>query len=152
MPRPSARVPASKVWLVKTEPSEYSFDRLARAKRAIWDGVSNAQAIIHLRGMSEGDRVWVYHTGDEKAVVGLARVVRAAQPDPQRPGLTAKGEVKFVVVELEAVGPTARAVTLAEIKAHPGLKSFPLVTHSRLSVMPVSAAEDAVISALGGIG
>ena len=118
-------------WLLKTEPSTYSFARLAQERRAVWDGVRNNLALSHLRGMKEGDRVLIYHTGKEKQVVGTARVVRAAYPDPSQQ------DPKLVVVDLEAEGPLAAPVTLSAIKADPVFKEFPLVRMGRLSVMPV---------------
>ena len=120
-------------WLLKTEPSTYSFARLAQERRAVWDGVRNNLALSHLRGMKEGDRVLIYHTGKEKQVVGTARVVRAAYPDPSQQ------DPKLVVVDLEAEGPLAAPVTLSAIKADPVFKEFPLVRMGRLSVMPVPA-------------
>jgi predicted RNA-binding protein with PUA-like domain len=118
-------------WLVKTEPSTYSYEDLAKQGRATWDGVANAVALKHLRAMAPGDDVLVYHTGDVKAAVGLARVVSAPYPDPK-----AK-DAKLTVVDLEAVRPLARPVTLAEVKADPVFADFVLVRQGRLSVMPV---------------
>jgi predicted RNA-binding protein with PUA-like domain len=110
-------------WLLKTEPSTYSFADLQREKRTRWEGVKNAAALINLRKMAVGDEVLIYHTGSEKAVVGTARVVTA---DP-----------KGGVVELEALRALKRPVTLAAIKADPAFKDFALVKISRLSAMPV---------------
>lgn len=121
-------------WLVKTEPSTYSFDDLVRQGRAVWDGVANVVALKNLRAMAPGDEVLVYHTGDVKAAVGLARVVSAPYPDPKA------GDPKLVVVDLEPVRPLARAVTLAEVKADPAFADFALVRQGRLSVMPVPPA------------
>ncbi len=118
-------------WLMKTEPSTYSYDDLARQGRAVWDGVANVVALKHLRGMAPGDDVLIYHTGDVKAAVGLARVVSAPYPDPKA------GDAKLVVVDLEPVRPLARPVTLAEVKADPAFADFALVRQGRLSVMPV---------------
>jgi predicted RNA-binding protein with PUA-like domain len=118
-------------WLVKTEPSTYSFDDLVREKRTAWTGVKNPQALIHLRAVKKGDEVLVHHTGDERAVVGLAKVVRGAYPDP------AARDARLVAVDLEAVRRLARPVPLAEVRAEPSLRAFELVTNSRLSVMPV---------------
>jgi len=116
-------------WILKTEPSAYSFDRLQQDRRTVWDGVSNPLALKHLREMTVGDPVLVYHTGDEKAMVGLARVVRAAYPDPKDP--------KLVVVDLEADRPLAKPVTLAAVKADPAFADLALVRMGRLSVVPV---------------
>ena len=118
-------------WLVKTEPSTYSYEDLAKQGRATWDGVANVVALKHLRAMAPGDDVLVYHTGDVKAAVGLARVVSAPYPDPK-----AK-DAKLTVVDLEAVRALARPVTLAEVKADPVFADFVLVRQGRLSVMPV---------------
>lgn len=120
-------------WLVKTEPSTYAYADLAREGRTAWTGVKNATAQIHLRAMAVGDEVLVYHTGAEKAVVGRARVARAAYPDP---GASAR---KLVCVDLMPVGALTRAVPLAEIKAEPRCSTWDLVRQSRLSVMPVSS-------------
>jgi predicted RNA-binding protein with PUA-like domain len=119
-------------WLLKTEPSAYSWDDLVREKTAIWDGVSNPVALRNLAAMKPGDDALIYHTGDEKAVVGLARVTTAAYPDPkaQNP--------KLLVVELAPVRPIARPVPLAEIKADPQFRDSPLVRQGRLSVVSLS--------------
>jgi predicted RNA-binding protein with PUA-like domain len=122
-------------WLLKTEPSDYSFGDLEKAGKAVWDGVSNPVALRNLRAMKNGDRVVVYHTGDEKAAVGLAEVAREAYPDPKK-----KNE-KLVVVELRAGKPLGRPVTLAEIKAHPTFAQSPLVRQGRLSVVPLTAEQ-----------
>src|SRR5688572_32839674 len=108
-------------WLLKTEPSTYSWDDLVREKTAVWDGVSNPVALRNLAAMKPGDDALIYHTGDEKAVIGLARVTKAAYPDPK-----AK-DPKLLVVELAAVKPLARQVTLAEIKADKRLQESALV-------------------------
>lgn len=120
-------------WLVKTEPSTYSYEDLARQGRAVWDGVANVVALKNLRGMAPGDEVLIYHTGDVKAAVGLARVVSAPYPDPKA------GDAKLVVVDLEPVRPLAHPVTLAAVKADPAFADFALVRQGRLSVMPVPA-------------
>jgi predicted RNA-binding protein with PUA-like domain len=123
------------MWLLKTEPSDYSYDDLEREGRTVWDGVSNPAALRNLGAMRAGERVVIYHTGDEKAGVGLAEVVRAAYPDPRWPA------GKRLVVDLKAVERLPRPVTLAEIKADPSFNSFALVRISRLSVMPVTDDE-----------
>ena len=122
-------------WLVKTEPSEYSFDHLQEAGRATWDGVRNPAALKNLRAMKVGDRVVVYHTGKEKAAVGVAEVVREAYPDPKG------GDPRRVVVGLEAKKRLPRPVTLAEIKALPLFARSPLVRQGRLSVLPLTASQ-----------
>ena len=118
-------------WILKTEPTTYSFERLTKDRRTVWDGVRNPLALKHLGEMAVGDQVLVYHTGDEKAAVGLARVVRAAYPDPK-----AK-DPKLVVVELEAGHPLPKPVTLAAVKADPAFADLALVRMGRLSVVPV---------------
>ena len=119
-------------WLVKTEPSTYSFADLERDGSTVWDGVSNALALKHLRGMKRGDLAFVYHTGDEKRIVGIARVASDPYPDP-------KGkDPKLVVVGLEAQQRLPQAVPLAAVKADAEFEDFELVRMGRLSVMPVS--------------
>ena len=122
-------------WLVKEEPTHYGFDEFVKDKKAVWSGVRNALAQKHLRAIKKGDRVFYYHTGDEKAVVGIAKAVSNAYPDPE------DKSGKFVAVDLVPVERLPRPVTLAEIKADPAFKDFPLVRISRLSVMPVTDAE-----------
>jgi predicted RNA-binding protein with PUA-like domain len=120
-------------WILKTEPSTYSFDRLVTEHRAVWDGVTNAVALKHIRSMAKGDEAGIYHTGDEKALVGLARIASDPYPDP-------KGDdPKLVVVDIEAGDRLAHPVTLATIKADPAFAELGLVRMSRLSVVPVPA-------------
>ncbi len=126
------------MWLVKTEPGEYSWEQLVRDRVTVWDGVTNAQAVIHLRAMRKGDRVLVYHTGREKAVVGVAEVAVASGPSGSP-----------VRVELRPVGPLLRPVPLAALKALPVFLTSPLVKQGRLSVVPVTAAQGKAIEALG---
>jgi predicted RNA-binding protein with PUA-like domain len=122
-------------WLFKEEPSHYGFDELVKDKRTTWSGVKNPLAQKHLRAVKRGDRIFYYHTGDEKAVVGTARAASDAYPDPDdKTG-------KHVVVDVVPVGRLARSVTLAEIKGTASFKTFPLVRVPRLSVMPVTDAE-----------
>ena len=118
-------------WLVKSEPSKYSWDELARDGSTYWDGVRNSQARNNLAAMKLGDPVLYYHSNEGKEVVGIAKVTKTAYPDP-----TADDE-RWVVVDLAAVKPLARPVTLKEIKADAALAKILLVTHSRLSVMPI---------------
>ena len=120
-------------WILKTEPSTYSFDRLVTEHRAVWDGVTNALALKHIRSMAKGDHAGIYHTGDEKALVGLARITSDPYPDP-------KGDdPKLAVVDIEAGERLAHPVTLATIKADPAFAELGLVRMSRLSVVPVPA-------------
>jgi predicted RNA-binding protein with PUA-like domain len=125
---------AGRLWLVKTEPETYSWERMVREGRAVWDGVRNFSARNALRAMRTGDRVLVYHSGADRAVVGIARVVREAYPDP-----TAE-EPHWVAVDLVPERPLARAPSLAEIKADRALRGIPLVRQSRLSVMELPHA------------
>jgi D-lactate dehydrogenase len=126
---------AKQRWLVKQEPETYSWDEFAREGGTAWTGVRNFQARINLRAMAKGDEVLFYHSGGEKAVVGLAKVARAAYPDP-----TAE-EGEWVCVDLEPVRAFKKRVSLAEVKARPSLKDVALVRQSRLSVMPLKEAE-----------
>ena len=119
-------------WLLKTEPSTYSWVDLEREKTAVWDGVSNPVALKNLAAMKPGDDALIYHTGGEKAVVGLARVTKAAYPDPK-----AK-DPKLLVVEIAPVRRLARPMALAEIKADPLFKESPLVRQGRLSVVSLN--------------
>lgn len=119
-------------WLLKTEPSTYSWDDLVREKTAVWDGVSNPVALRNMAAMKPGDDALIYHTGGEKAVVGLARVTKASYPDPK-----AK-DPKLLVVELAPVKPLAKQVTLAEIKADKQFQDSALVRQGRLSVVSLS--------------
>lgn len=138
-------------FLFKTEPSEFSYGDLERLGPSLWDGVSNAAANGHLRTCQVGDEVLIYHTGDEKAIVGLARVTRGPEADPKNPARLASGEIKFVVVTLEALRAATTPVTLGAIKADARFKDFPLVTQGRLSVMPVPAALDRALRKMAGM-
>jgi hypothetical protein len=132
-------------WIVKTEPSTYSYNDLARQKTAVWDGVKNNLALKHLRQMKPGDEVLVYHTGDEKAVVGLARVESEPYPDPKQK------DPKLAVVDLRAVGRLPRPVPLSEIKEDRSFTDLGLVRMGRLSVMPASAEQFKRLAKLGGM-
>jgi predicted RNA-binding protein with PUA-like domain len=122
-------------WLFKEEPTHYSYDAFAKDKRAVWSGVRNPVAQRHLHSVNKGDRVFYYHTGDEKAVVGIAKAAGNAYPDPDDPS------GKAAVVEITPVRRLKRPVTLKEIKADARFKDFALVRISRLSVMPVTDVE-----------
>jgi len=119
-------------WLLKTEPSTYSFADLEREKRAVWDGVANALALKHLRSMKRSDLAFIYHTGDEKQIVGIAEVTSDPYPDQK------ENDPKLAVVDLKPRERLPRPVTLAEIKATRRFQDFELVRMGRLSVMPVS--------------
>jgi predicted RNA-binding protein with PUA-like domain len=114
-------------YLLKTEPSEYSFSDLQREKTTVWDGVTNPVALKHLREMKKGDRLVIYHTGGEKRVVGTATVEDADSSDPKHP-----------VVRIKVGSALNRQTTLAEIKAHTAFKASPLVRQPRLSVVPLT--------------
>ena len=126
-------------WLLKTEPTAYSWPQLERDGRAVWDGVKNALALGHLAAVEEGDEALVYHTGDEKAAVGIAQVVRGAYPDPKQK------DPRLVVVDLRPLRALAHPVRLADMRANRKLAGFDLLRLPRLSVMPVSAAQWAAI-------
>jgi predicted RNA-binding protein with PUA-like domain len=119
-------------WLFKTEPSAYSFQQLHNDRKTVWDGVKNNLALKNLKDIKEGDEILIYHTGDEKAVVGVARALSGAYPDPN------KKDPKLLVVDIEAVKALARPVTLAEVKGNSKLKNFDLARLPRLSIMKVS--------------
>jgi predicted RNA-binding protein with PUA-like domain len=129
-------------WLFKEEPSHYSFDALVKDTKTVWSGVKNPLAQKHLRSVRKGDRIFYYHTGEEKSVVGIAKALGDAYPDPQ--DKTGKAHV----VDVAPVKKLATPVTLATIKADAAFKDFALVRISRLSVMPVSDAEWARIETL----
>ena len=122
-------------FLVKTEPSTYSFEHLRRDKRTVWDGISNPVALKHLATVRKGDTVIVYHTGDEKQAVGLAVAMSDAYPDPKL------ADPKRQVVDLSAGKPLPKPVTLAQVKADAMLKSTDLARLPRLSVIPFTEAQ-----------
>jgi predicted RNA-binding protein with PUA-like domain len=122
-------------WLVKEEPTHYSFDQLVKDKKAVWSGVRNALAQKHLRAIKKGERIFYYHTGNEKAVVGIVTALSDAYPDPEDPG------GRYVAVDVAPVRRLQRPVSLAEIKADASFADFPLVRIARLSVMPVTDAQ-----------
>ena len=131
-------------WLVKSEPGAWSWDDHVRDGTAEWDGVRNHQANNNMKAMRIGDRVFFYHSVNEKQIVGIVEVTREHYPDPT----DASG--KFGMVDFKALMPVERPVKLAEVKAEPGLENIPLVRHSRLSVMPVSADEWRIICRMAG--
>ncbi len=119
-------------WLLKTEPSTYSYADLERDKKTTWDGVSNNLALKHLRAMQKGDLALIYHSGDEKAIVGVAEIVSAPYPDPKQK------DPRLVVVDVKPKERLRNPVPLALVKARKELARFELVRMPRLSVMPVS--------------
>jgi predicted RNA-binding protein with PUA-like domain len=122
-------------WLFKEEPTHYNYTELVKDKKTVWSGVRNPLAQKHLRSVKKGDQIFYYHTGDEKAVIGIAKALGDAYPDPD----DASG--KLSVVDVAPVKKLPRPVTLAEIKADKAFADFALVRISRLSVMPVSEQE-----------
>lgn len=120
-------------YLMKTEPSEYSFDDLVREKKTLWTGVTNPTARKHIAEMKVGDEVVVYHTGNERTAVGLAMVSAGPSPDPENP--------KSLIVEIKAKGRLRKPLTLEEIKALPEFAESPLLRIGRLSVVPLTQVQ-----------
>ena len=120
-------------WLLKTEPGTYSWDDLVRDKKATWDGVRNFQARNNIKAMKKGDLVFIYHSGDDKAVIGTGKITKEHYPDPK--------DTDWAVVDLAPEKKLKKAVTLAQIKADKRLSSMVLVKVSRLSVQPVKKEE-----------
>lgn len=130
-------------WLVKSEPEAYAWADLARDKRTAWTGVRSYAARLHLNSMNRGDRVLFYESVTTKAAVGIAEVAKTAYPD------TTADEPGWVAVDLKAISPLSKPVTLAEIKEQPSLKDIALLRQNRLSVMPLSEAAYKLIVKLG---
>ena len=120
------------LWLFKTDPDTYSWDDLLKAKKEVWDGVANPLALKNLRSVKKGDQIFIYHTGDEKAVIGIAKAASDSYPDPK------DKSGKLAVVELAPEKSLPQPVLLSEIKTNSKLKSWDLVRLGRLSVMPAS--------------
>jgi predicted RNA-binding protein with PUA-like domain len=129
-------------WLMKSEPESYSWDDLVRDGGTEWDGVRNNAARLHLKAMKKGEEAFFYHSMSDKAVVGIMRIAREAQPDPKDPD--------WVSVRVEPVRALARPVTLAEIKAEPKLAKMELIRQSRLSVAPVRDDEWQLVLKMAG--
>lgn len=132
-------------WILKSEPSVYAFEQLERDRRTVWDGVKNPQALIYLRQMQKGDDALIYHSNEGKELVGFATIAKAAYPDPKLE------DEKLVVVDVAAGARLPRPVGLATIKATPSLAQIGLVRQSRLSVMPVTAAQWKTLLKLAGV-
>jgi predicted RNA-binding protein with PUA-like domain len=130
-------------WLMKSEPNKYSWDDLVRDGGTEWDGVRNNAARLHLRAMKKGDEAFYYHSNEERAVVGIMRIVREGGPDPK--------DSDWVSVAVEPVGPIG-PVTLKDIKAEPKLAKMELIRQSRLSVAPVRDEEWSAILTMAGKG
>jgi len=121
-------------WLLKTEPECYSWDQFIKDKKTVWDGITNALALKHLRTAKKGDQAFFYHTGDERSIVGIGEVVSNPYPDPK------EEDEKLAVFDLKLVRKLKRPVSLAEIKADPAFAGWDLLRLSRLSVVPVTEA------------
>jgi predicted RNA-binding protein with PUA-like domain len=119
-------------WLLKTEPSDYSYADLERDGSTVWDGVGNNLALKHMREVHKGDEAFIYHTGSERQIVGIAEIISDPYPDPGRP------DTKRVVFDVRPRRRLANSVTLRRVKDDPTMRDFDLVRISRLSVMPVS--------------
>lgn len=132
-------------WLVKSEPDSWSWQQQLDAGTTHWDGVRNHQAAKNLKAMAAGDRVFFYHSGSERRIMGIVEVVRTAYPDPGDPS------GRFVMVDVQVVNPLPRSVTLAEIKAMPELSDIALVRQARLSVMPIDDMAWRRLCAMGGL-
>lgn len=122
-------------WLLKTEPSTYSINDLKRDKKTVWDGVSNSLALKHIRDMKKGDTTFIYHSGEEKSIVGIAEIISDPYPDPRQ------NDPKLAVIEIKFTELLKQPVSLAAIKARKEFADFALVRMSRLSVMPVTAGQ-----------
>ena len=131
-------------WLLKTEPSDYSYADLNRDGKTVWDGVSNNLALKHLRNIKTGDLAFLYHTGNERALVGIAEVISDPYPDPK------KSDAKLAVVDVKAREELPRSVSLAEVKGDSEFSDFLLVRLPRLSVMPVTPPQWKRLLAMAG--
>jgi len=131
-------------WLIKSEPSTYSWDQLVKDKQTVWDGVRNYAARLHLKSMKKGDELFFYHSNEGVEIVGIAKVAKEAYPDPTTDGET------WVVVDVKPVRKLKRPVTLAEIKADKRLANMALVRLGRLSVQPVTDKEWETVLEMAG--
>lgn len=134
-----------KYWLMKSEPSAWSWEQQVKKKVESWNGVRNYQAANNMKAMSLGDRAFFYHSVDEKQIVGIVEVVKLYYPDPT------DESGKFGMVDVKALFPLKTPVSLAQIKAEPKLQHLPLIKQSRLSVLPVDAASWKLICKMGGV-
>jgi predicted RNA-binding protein with PUA-like domain len=132
-------------WLVKSEPSVYSWDQFVKDKQTVWSGIRNYAARLHLRAMKKGDEVFYYHSNEGMEIVGIAKVIKEAYLDPTTE------DNKWSAVDLKAVKKLKHPVTLTQIKADKRLQNMALVRISRLSVTPVTEEEWNVVMALGGM-
>ena len=138
-------------FLLKTEPSTYSFSDLQRDKKTTWDGITNPAALKFLRTARKGDSAFIYHTGDERQIVGLAKILGSAYEDPKQPGKTAAGEPKFAVLDLAAAKAAKTPLTLDAMKTDARFKGFELLRQPRLSVVPVPDELGELIEKLTGL-
>jgi len=129
-------------WLFKSDPETYGFDQLEKDKQTRWDGVANAVALKNLRSIKNGDAVFIYHTGDEKAIIGIAEVISEPYPDPKH------NDPKLTVVDIRAVKRLKKPVLLSEVKSRKEFADFALVRLPRLSVMPVTDAQWKLLEAM----
>jgi predicted RNA-binding protein with PUA-like domain len=118
-------------WLLKTEPDCYSWDDLIRDKKTVWDGITNALALKHLRTMKKGDLAFIYHTGDERTAIGIAEITSNPYPDPKL------GDERLAVVDLKPKRKLSHGITISDIKADPVFTGWDFIRNSRLSVVPV---------------
>jgi predicted RNA-binding protein with PUA-like domain len=132
-------------WILKTDSDVYPYDQLERERKAVWDGVSNAVALKHIRAMAPGDSLMIYHSGATKEIVGLARVTSAPYADPKR------DDPKLTVIDVEAERRLPRTVPLAAIKADPAFADLPLVRQPRLSVIPVPESQWKRLLSMAGL-
>ncbi len=132
-------------WLLKSEPSAYSWDQLVKDGHTNWSGVRNFQAANNLKAMKNGDRAFFYHSNEGLDIVGIVEIVKEAYPDPS------DEQGRFVMVDVRPLQPVKKPVTLAAIKAEPKLADLALVRQSRLSVVPVAAEEWRVICKMAGV-
>ncbi len=137
-------------WVLKTEPGEYSFEDLTREGETVWSGISSPAAVAHLRRARKGDRAYLYHTGTERAIVGVVRITSDPYEDPEQPGVNRDGLPLRPVVRLKAMARVPRPLSLAAIKDDKRLSSWALVKQGRLSVVPVPAEISAILERLTG--
>lgn len=138
-------------WLIKTEPGDYSWEDMAKDKRTAWTGVANNAARMHMRAVKKGDEAFFYHTGDDKAIVGLVKIATNPYEDPDEPGLNGKGEMKAPLFDVSVGKKAKMPLTLKDIKADERFQDFDLVRQSRLSVMPVPAKLEKIIRQKTGL-
>jgi predicted RNA-binding protein with PUA-like domain len=138
-------------WLLKTEPSEYSFDDLVKQREALWDGIANPAALANLRSARKGEQVLIYHTGDEKAVIGLAELASDPFEDPSSPGLTPEGLPKTPVVTVKPIKWAKTPLKLSTMKSDKRFADWALIKQPRLSVVPVPDKLAEAVRTLAGL-